>query len=135
MKTLPCRNKTKMWRWWILLNGSSKAKAIYFTQQRRYLHITTRFLSVTLWWMWGHCTVPTFLKLQALKIAFGVIEAGPSICGTDINGAFCSQSVGWPYVQLHCNTAHKPLITAARMDTTAQRLHCAAIVVLFFFCK
>ncbi len=115
-----------------LFGSLLQAKAIYFTQQRWYLHITTRFFSVTLWWMRGRRTVPTFLKLQALKITFGVIEVGLSVCGTDINGAFCSRSVGWPRVQLHCNTTHKQLITAARMDTATQHLQWAT--VLLFFC-
>ncbi len=55
----------------------------------------------------------------------------PSVCGTDINGAFCSRSVGWPRVQLQWNTTHKRLITVARMDT-AQRLQRETIVLLFF---
>ncbi len=118
-----------MWGWRIYSALYSKQKP-YFTQQRWYLHITTRFFSVTLWWMRGRRTVPTFLKLQALKITFGVIEVGLSVCGTDINGAFCSRSVGWPRVQLHCNTTHKQLITAARMDTTTQHLQWA---LLYFY--
>ncbi len=53
-------------------------RSALYSKQKPYMSHDGTFIlqqGFSLWWMKGRLTVPTFLKLQTLKIIFGVIEA------------------------------------------------------------